>query len=345
MAAAERLPLQIVAMAMVLCTGLVAQGMPAVSFESLARAESSLNARIRQTRSVFQIDGQGGAEWHSLVESLVLGGCDRDGNARFRLTLDSVPGLSLDPVELEQRRTVHASHAGYLQQFETFRVENPVAAARNYTLLHLDDRERLGRATHRVAVVPRRFGRSAWILELDAATLYPLFSAEVSAFGVVVATLEVTTFALATPAELSAVTWWAPTMLMSRFSDATSAAASLGLVRPAAMDGAALPADYALIEVRAVRNDLRPESSLVFVHGDGIDSLFVIDTYGAPPPPLPWSSPGDPTAPYAIFSYADQNVAQLMFHVHGVRTMVIGRSSHLELGLLAESLLRQATGQ
>lgn len=320
------------------------QGGSEISFTAIASAETRLVARIRQTRSVFQADGQGGASWASIDESLVLGGRDAEGNQLFRLNLDSVPGEQLDPVELEQRRALHASHAGYLQQFETFRIEDPLAAARNYSLLHLDDRQRLGRTTHRIAVIPRQFGRSAWILELDAATLYPLFSAEISAFGMVVSTLEVTSFAPTNAVGLGAVTWWTPTMSMARFRDANAAANSLGVLRPATLEGTHVPADYRLVEARAVRDDLRPESSLVLVYGDGLDSLFVVETYGAPPPPLPWSSPTDTSAPYAIFSYQDQNVSQYMFYVRGVRTLVIGRATHFELASLAESLLVQAKG-
>ncbi len=318
------------------------QSQAPIPFVTIARAQTSLVARINQTRSALEPDGHGGARWASLEESLGLGGKDDSGNLRFRLTLEGVPGMQLDPSQLDLRRQLHASHAGYLQQFGGFRIDDPVLAERNHLLVRLDDRVRLGRATHRLALLPRCFGRAAWIIELDAATLHPLFAAQVSAFGIIVETLEVTRFEPVAESALGNVDWWQPTMQISRFPSHATAAASIQHASVAVPEFTGIPTGYEFREARVVHDDLRPETSLVLVFGDGIDSMFVMETYGAPPPPLPWPSNTDPTAPYAIFSYRDQHVAQHMFYVNGVRTLVIGDSNHLELGPLAESLLTSA---
>ena len=45
---------------------------------------------------------------------------------------------------------------------------------------------------------------------------------------------------------------------------------------------------------------------------------------------------------YAILAYQDQNVAQFLFHVGSVTTMVVGRAGQFALPSIAEDLLARS---
>ena len=319
---------------------LAAQGPGPVSFDSIARAEQTLSARIHQTRAVLETDSYGIPRWSSIEESLVLGQ-DSSGLPRFALTFEGVPGVTLDANAVARRRAIHAARSGFLQQFGSFHVHDPALAAQNYQIVPLDMRVRLGRAAHRVAVIPRQLGRSAWILELDTLTHYPVFRAEVSSFGIVVSTLEVTSCDFSASVPPNSV-WWEPSAIRQDFTSSTAAIAALAPPQPALVPAPTdLPGGFRLLEARTILDDLRPESSLVFIYGDGIESLFVVETFGAPPPAVPLQvSPGvDGEQPYALFLFQDQSALQLMSYARGVQTLVIGASGQLGTIWLAEGLL------
>jgi hypothetical protein len=327
-----------------------------VTFASIANARQRTWAEIRQTRSVLHVGGgtasnggSGGSvpglTWDSVNEALILAPDAPDGSPRFRLDFVGIPGQILDPIEQSQRAATHASQAGFLHQFGGFQIADPARAAQSYRIVPIDRRVRLSRPSIRVAVVPIRLGRSAWILELDAATHYPLYSAEVSSFGSIVGTLEVTSFTPTDPRSVDSVEWWEPSSLLRTYRSVSAAVASLdGAPRPILPEPTDLPEGFDFLQARTVLNDLRAESSLVLIYGDGVASIFVVETFGVPAPSLPSPVPGSGTKPYAVFFFHDHSSLQLMFQVGGVQTIVIGATGEFGVLSLTERLLERAVG-
>ncbi|MFO1054117.1 MAG: hypothetical protein U1F36_18015 [Planctomycetota bacterium] len=330
----------------VFVTALAALAQAPVTFASIFHAERNTWAEVLQRRSVLESDGHGGMHWAAIDETLRLGADRASGQARFVLELVGVPGMVLDPAEFERRRDLHASRAGFLQQFGSFHVGDVALAEQNYQIIPLDQRSRLGRPTQRVAVVSRQLGRSAWILEVDAATHYPLYRAEVSSLGVIVSTLEVLRMTPTDPAPVGAVSWWRPTSPVEYFGDVNAAVSALGVAEQSVLPIAQeLPQGFRFLEARTVIDTLRPESNLVLLYTDGVESMFVVETFGAPLPSVPVMSPTDTQSPYALFVYQDVNTLQLMFHNGTVQTIVIGASGEFGVVSLAQDLLARSLGR
>src|SRR5690606_13751542 len=110
------------------------------------------------------------------------------------------------------RQAAYGRDAGYLHRHAGFRVEDPSAAERNYQIIPLGTGVRARRPTWRLAVLPLRFGRTPWLLEVDQETSYPLYQAEYNGAGILVATLQVTSYESfsSPPPDFATIAWWKP---------------------------------------------------------------------------------------------------------------------------------------
>jgi hypothetical protein len=321
-----------------------------ITFEAIAAAESSLSLRLEQVRRCLEITRTDSAgprsSWSGIREQLLVSPHPTTGEQRFDLRFLGLEGGtggtgSSSAATEALRRELFRGHAGYLHLHAQFRIDDPRLAEQNYAIVDLGPRERLGRPTYRLALLPRRLGRNPWILEVDAQTSYPLFRAEFNVAGVLVSTLEVTRFEIVEPAALAGVDWWEPIRRIESFSSVQTAVASLPAgAAPTLPNAGQMPLGYQLHAVRVVHEDLRPESSLVLTYTDGIDEIFIVSTVGAPAPALPVASGAG--GAYAILHYQDQNVAQFLFHANAVNTMVIGRAGQFALPGIAHDLLVRA---
>lgn len=310
------------------------------TFQAIATAESSLSLRIGQLRRVLEI-GPTGPGWTGIREDLTLTP-DPNGSAeaRFDLQFAGMEGATSVAMSEPTRRELYRGYAGYLHLHANFRVVDPTLAAQNYLVVDLGARVRLDRPTRRIALLPRQLGRSPWVLELDAATNYPLYRAEFNPAGILVSTLEVTRFEEVPAQSLANHAFWQPTRNVEDFPNVQTAVQALAMeTQPVLPEPSRMPTGYRFSKARVVRELLRPESSLVVTYTDGIDEIFVVSTFGAAAPNLPVvSAPGS----YAILSYQDQNVAQYLFHQGSVTTMVVGRAGQFSLPAIAEELLTRS---
>ncbi|MDA0372341.1 MAG: hypothetical protein O2865_01010 [Planctomycetota bacterium] len=310
------------------------------TFEAIAAAETSLSLRVSQLRRVLEV-GPAGPAWTGIREDLVLTPDQSgSGEARFDLQFAGLEGSSSAAMSEPTRRELYRGYAGYLHLHANFRVVDPQLATQNYVVIDLGSRVRLDRPTRRIALLPRQLGRSPWVLELDAATSYPLYRAEFNPAGVLVSTLEVTRFEEVTPLSLTGHAFWQPTRNVEDFRSIQTAVQVMALeAAPVLPASNRIPSGYRFSKARVVRELLRPESSLVVTYTDGIDEIFVVSTFGAAAPSLPvMSAQGS----YAILAYQDQNVAQFLFHVGSVTTMVVGRAGQFALPSIAEDLLARS---
>jgi hypothetical protein len=316
-----------------------AQSAQPISFGTIASAQRSLSVDLRQIRTVFDGGSQGSAgSWIGIKERLqVLGRTGRD--PRFRLEFDGIVGKPLTEADLAARRDIYWSYAGYLFEHGGFRVNDAATADQNYLLFYLDSDTRLNRPIRRYAVMSRVFGRTSWLIDVDVATSYPLYTAEFNAAGQLVSALEVTDFRLLAPGKFDLVEWWEPLKVVQEFPTVGEALTSLPSVFLPIPTAADLPAGYSLTSQQVVRSDVNSRESLVLTYSDGIDEFFVVFTLNSPRPALPAVPLGENETPYAIVLYQDLSVTQLLFHVDGLEAMVIGRASQFYLASLARNLL------
>jgi hypothetical protein len=310
------------------------------TFEAIAEAESSLSVRVSQLRRVLEI-GPNGPAWTGIREDLTMTpDPSGSGEARFDLQFAGMEGATSVAMSEPTRRELYRGYAGYLHLHANFRVVDAALAAQNYLVVDLGARVRLDRPTRRIALLPRQLGRSPWVLELDATTSYPLYRAEFNPAGILVSTLEVTRFEEVPPQSLAGHTFWQPTRNVEDFPSVQTAVLSLAAeTQPVLPTSNRIPAGYQFSNARVVRELLRPESSLVVTYTDGIDEIFVVSTFGASAPNLPILTA---RGSYAILAYQDQNVAQFLFHVGSVTTMVVGRAGQFALPSIAEELLARS---
>ncbi len=310
------------------------------TFQDIAAAETTLSLRVSQLRRVLEV-GPTGPTWTGIREELTMTpDPSGSGEARFDLQFAGMEGASSGAISEPTRRELYRGYAGYLHQHANFRVVDAALAAQNYVVVDLGARVRLERPTRRIALLPRQLGRSPWVLEIDAVTSYPLYRAEFNPAGVLVSTLEVTRFEEVPPQSLAGHAFWQPTRNVEDFPTIQAAVQVLAVeTQPVLPTTNRIPAGYRFSNARVVRELLRPESSLVVTYTDGVDEIFVVSTFGASPPNLPVvTAPGS----YAILAYQDQNVAQFLFHVGSVTTMVVGRAGQFALPSIAEELLARS---
>ncbi len=326
---------------LLLPSGVSAQAPSSISFRSIADAQRSLTIDSDQIRRVFDGGSQGTAgQWVAIEERLRIKPFAND--VHFRLDFEGVQGRELTSAEKQDRSAIYWSYAGYLFEHGGFRIADPVAAEQNYLLVYLDSGSHLNRTTRRFAVLPRVFGRNAWLVDVDAATSYPLYTAEFNAAGQLVSALEVTRFDPAAHIDEKTIGWWEPLKTVTEFPTVTEALSALPSIPVTLPTAAELPPGYALHGQRIVQSDVNTRTSLVLTYGDGIDEFFVVHTFNAPRPALPAVPAGESDTPYAIVYYQDLSVAQLLFNVNGVETMVIGRAGQYHLPALARDLLRRS---
>ncbi|MBK8980477.1 MAG: hypothetical protein IPM29_31630 [Planctomycetes bacterium] len=321
----------------------VAQSGPGpVSFQEIARAQSSGFRLLEQERRVLDRSPDGTMRWLTAREQLRTAP-DVQGEPRFELQFIGFSGASLlTPTQLTTKQRLYQEHVGYLFLHGSLRIHDPIRAASNYWLIALENTVRLGRAVRKVAVIPRQFGIHPWILEVDDATGYPLYRGEYDATGRLVSELVVTSYSEydGNSSEFSA-NWWQESLASTSYPtlrDAENRYPNAHFQFPEPRD---LPPGFAFRSVRIVQDDLRNEPSVVASWTDGIDEIFVVATVNAPAPALPQPAAG-PYDTYALYAYRDMNTAQFMFHVDQVRHMVIGRGGQVWVGSIAYELLSRA---
>lgn len=244
-----------------------------------------------------------------------------DGAEKFEMTLSRVEGRSIAPGELQRRQSQYARYQGALYYYQGFQLVDPVRAAENYRLLYLGEAIRAGRAAFRVAVVPVEGDRSAWVLDIDWETGFPLYRAEHDTVGTQVGELEVTSFRLATPDNPVTGTWWTPRMGVVEYAEARACLDALDSPQAVMPLPTWLPRGYSFAAARSVTNLLNGECTAVLDFSDGIDQISVLQTRLV----------GDGTlrAGDNYLRFEEAGVTQLMFVQGQLRVLVIGRASLL----------------
>ena len=298
-----------------------------ITFARIHSAERGRDVAVEQVRDVLeQDDGAGNPHYVSVRERLHVSPA-AGPVPNFDLQFVDVVGQQITAGDRARRLQSYQQGAGFLYRHATLVVHEPSLAARNYFLTHLSRAVRLGRPVQRIALLPRVADRSAWMLDLDVETGYPLYRAEYSPTGQLVSALTVTSFRFGQDArQVAPSAWWSPRNRVREFASYADARATLPNADFVDPTVAAMPSGYEASIVRTIHDDISLETSLVTVFCDGLDEFFVSQTLNAREPNVLLPPPGSTQTPHAIYRFHDLSNLQLVFHDRGVRFLVLGRS-------------------
>ena len=114
-------------------------------------------------------------KWVVTREHLLFRPADQDP-AQFKLDFRGIEGRRLTSVEFARLSTLFEGKAGYTFHYKGFRVADSALAAKTYDLVFLTQTTRATREgnlpVYRVAVVPKKWDRAGWVLELELRTGY-----------------------------------------------------------------------------------------------------------------------------------------------------------------------------
>ncbi|MCA8958831.1 MAG: hypothetical protein KDC87_22325 [Planctomycetes bacterium] len=244
--------------------------------ETLAVEQVRRFLRTSSTPSSAQFDG--------FVEQLHHRAARPGLTERFQLALVGIEGrtLSANELALEAAR-FEQSQAAYNFRFQGFRISDAQRAEANYDLVFLSRAQRVVREgtrdVYRVAVLPKNWDRTAWLVELDTETAYPLYSGQYSLDANRVCCLQselvVRSFrpGVVIPANFS---WWEAATGIEVVDSAEAALQAVlvsgSFVLPAAED---LLPGFAGFRFEVQTDPYGGERSAVLAYSDGIDHVFL----------------------------------------------------------------------
>lgn len=330
-----------------------AQGQPSpvitapqdVTFNLLANAPQQSLYQLEQTRRFRTPTNQ----MVSVNEELTVDG-NGQGNSPFRLDFLSVVGAPLTSADSVKWSGTYQRFGSLFYEHGSFRVHDPVLAAQNYRIRVFGQGVRINRAIWRVVVFPLRLDKSIWLLDLDALTGIPLYTAEFDSSARVVSELVVTQFAAAAQVSRLPANWaWQPRMSVTALPLTADAVmqfpANTHVIRPAT---GALMSDYRRVRSHLTDNPFNGERSLVDTFCDGIDEFFVVQTPGRLDPFAGSPSlklPGGKTSADTIAYYDDPSLRVYEFFQRGVSFQVAGRGSLTRLDGFVKQAYVQAYRQ
>jgi hypothetical protein len=242
------------------------------------------------------------------VERLIFEAAGPGQPARFALSFVGREGKTLSPREQQVAAAEHRTRAAYHLVF--------LAHGRRQIQQGL-------REVYRMVVLPKAWDRSAWLLELDRATGFPLYQGTyaigANAAAELVSELVVTSF-LPGVRIPNGTTWWEPVRAVETLATAQAALAkALPSHSTHVIPGkAAVPAGFELARTDLLTDPYTPGmSSAVLRYTDGIDFFFVSQEAASTP------ARGNEDT---ILFYSGSGVMQCRFEHGGVRYLVMGRN-------------------
>lgn len=269
---------------------------------------------------------------------------DADGTDAppYELTYLGVEGEQPGSPLWQQWAQNYTRFASLYHQHGGFRVRNLPAAQSNYTVHNFGQITRAGRSACRIVVLPNRFDKAVWLVDVDATTFLPLYAAEYDSQLRLLSEVEVVTFSTA----VQLTNPRTPSMTVTPYQDFAAAEQAIGgkgLVEP--QTGPL--SEYVLSRIHGTDNPLNGRHSMVLTYTDGIDECFVIESPGVPEyfaglPSQIGSGLDDASGNHTIARYRDPSMSVLLFWYDGVGFQIAGRGSLRRLDEFAKTIYAKA---
>lgn len=315
-----------------------------VTFQHIKDAmESNLGGFVsQQVRRVRREDRKTKVvSYPGTLEQLKFRPADALGEARFQLSFEGLEGQALTPGQRSAQRAAFARQAAFRFKFQSFRVSDVAQAEKVYRLVFLAYGKRTTlqgvRPVYRMAVLPRQWDRSLWLIELDVMTGYPLYAGQYSRFGG--AQRELASELIVTSVRPgmrfpNSTKWWAPTLGVRR---ASTEAAALKAALPASQKyvrtRGQIPMSYRSLRYEVHTDPYKGNKHALLIYTDGIDHFFVRQRNV----PVVARGADDSVA------YLDRDgVTQCVFSHKGVEFLVVGRSDGLRVRDLSAGIFQRA---
>lgn len=318
-------------------SGAVAQT-PAVSFAAMAQAATQQPYTTVQLRRFP--DGQG--QVVSVREKLEVD-APGAGSATFELAFLGVEGeLPGSPVWTRWQQT-YLRDGALFHKHGSFGVRDLASIQQNYTLHQFGPVVRAGRAAVRIVVFPQTTDKSIWVVDVDQATMVPLYWAEFDFQLHYLSEVEVLTFADSVPAMAGGSTQVSAGTV--QHPDFVSARSYLG--DPAGLiDPPAALVSYGVRSIETRDDPLNGQQKLVTTYTDGVDQFVVVqvpgtsDVFATMQPPVKGATSS--SQGHTIARFQDASLRVLLFWEDGVSFQVAGRGSLSRLDGVAKQLYLQA---
>lgn len=262
-------------------------------------------------------------------------------NSRFSLTFQGLEGQVLQPAQRAQRVAAFNRQAAFKFKYQSFRVADPVLAKKAYNLVFLSYGRRVikegVRIVYRMVALPKKWDRSAWLLELDMRTGYPLYSGQYSRLesGRRVLASELVITSLRAGMRFSKATkWWAPSLGVQH------ATTEMGALKQALRSSKSYvsPRQFVNADYHALRYEIHTDpykgtKHALSIYSDGLDYFFVRQRNI----PLVARGADDSVA------YLDvDGITQCLFSHKGVEFLVVGRMDGLRVRTLSADIFSGA---
>lgn len=241
---------------------------------------------LEQIRRGYETGTSTGTRYVGTMEHLLYQPADTTSKTgeKFRLQFRGIEGRNLTSGEFTNLSTLFAGKAGFTFRYKGFHVADPVLAAKTYDLIFLTTTKRSTKQgtfdVYRVAVIPKRWDRTAWLLELDTRTGYPLYAGEYSLGpnGIKLQSeVIVTSYLMGFRAPNAS--WWSPLKGIQTTPTALDAVKkaltkSTTFVTPAQAE---LPGGFQLAGAEVHTDPFGGGRLAVLRYTDGVDHLFVTE--------------------------------------------------------------------
>ena len=296
--------------------------------------------RVRPNAKTPQYGYQG------TLERLLYRGADpvRKIGSRFRLEFRGLEGQKLSKSQFDIKAREFQRLNSYKFRYQGFRVAVATLAAKVYDLVFLTHATRTvkegNRSVYRMAVLPKKWDRTAWILELDTQTGYPLYSGEysldVNLAPVLQSELIVTSFIPgARVPDATDPGWWTPSKNMQVATGATAAlkialTASTKYVLPRRSD---LPSGFEFQQGQVHTDPYKGTRKALLRYSDGIDHVWIQQRNIKLVP-----RQNEDT----IARLTEKGMTRCLFNHGGVEFLVLGRANRETMRYLAAGLFSHA---
>lgn len=304
-----------------------------LTLDHIRRAMAASDYEIEQTRRVLdRADPRRLPTWIKVRELVRHAAETAQSEERYQLDMLGLENKALSEFELQLRKSRFANQSGFLFRYQSFRIADSERASENYAITFLGISTRIERPVYQIAVTSKVGARSAWFLEIETTTCYPLYRAEYDISGHLVGEIEVTSYD--TTYDGSSLPQSVPSHSEKSYSTPTDAVAALNLPTKGVPESGALPPGYEPRSSKVVTDPLNGDKKAVLTYSDGIDQIFM--TVAADPGLFR-------PAGHTVAVHQDAvGVTQCMFVHAGVQYVVVGRGADEPVRHVARVLYSQA---